>query len=174
MSSFFIEAFDRNCVIYFEHTVLHILLQSIVCSYCNIYCNTYPHQSRVLKIQTNGARLMNADERDACAMLEKDDIASDNDEPLTPEQMLSQAVNDDQVGNQYINADFILGSAAEVERLWSIASLISPRIGQQCFLLPLTTIQTRSKEGLDLNWIAAQDKGDNPSQCILKGAELGH
>ena len=58
-------------------------------------------------------------------MLEKYDLASDDDEPLTPEQVLVlQAVNDDQVGNQYINADFILGSAAEVERLWSIASLI--------------------------------------------------
>jgi len=48
----------------------------------------------------------------------------DNDEPLTPEQVLLQAVNDDQAGNKYINADFILGSAIEVERLWSTASLI--------------------------------------------------
>ena len=39
----------------------------------------------------------------------------------------------------------------------------------------LDTILTRlrTKEGLDLNWIAAQDKGDNLLQCILKGAELG-
>jgi hypothetical protein len=55
---------------------------------------------------------------------------------LTPEQMLLRAVNDHQVGNKYINADFILGSAAEVERLWSTASLILTK--SRSSLLPIT------------------------------------
>jgi hypothetical protein len=86
--------------------------------------------SGVCKIQMNQHGLMSILEKEACELL-KIVPPADLEEPqpqaglLTMAQQLKQMSNKKpRLENEYINVDFILGSAAEVERLWSICKYI--------------------------------------------------
>ena len=82
-------------------------------------------ESGICHIQNGSTELMTENEKTACArlLLETDDDlseSSDNEE-VPYEKRLRRRRWKRENPSGYLNRDFILGSAAEVERLWSIA-----------------------------------------------------
>lgn len=88
--------------------------------------------SGVCKIQMNQTGLMTIQEKEACEHLKivpPDDLQEPQPAanlPTMAEQLkqISESNKRQRTETEYINADFILGSAAEVERLWSICKYI--------------------------------------------------
>ena len=95
-------------------------------------------ENGVVKIQRNMVHTMTPEEHAACEKLRaeadyNDGGGDDNDED-DHEAVLGMGLEDRLTGRKrkhdehndfsYINADFILGSVAEVERLWSICQFI--------------------------------------------------
>ena len=83
-------------------------------------------ESGVCKIQNGTTELMTAGEKEACeSLLVIDDgnsSGSDREEEIEYEERLRRRKRQRENPSGYRNCDFILGSAAEVERLWSIAT----------------------------------------------------
>ena len=71
---------------------------------------------------------MTENEKTACArlLLETDDDSSESsdNEEVPYEERLRQRQRQRENPSGYMNCDFILGSAAEVERVWSIATTV--------------------------------------------------
>ena len=83
-------------------------------------------ESGVCKIQNGTTELMTAGEKEACeSLLVIDDgnsSGSDREEEIEYEERLRRRKRQRENPSGYRNCDFILGSAAEIERLWSIAT----------------------------------------------------
>ena len=86
--------------------------------------------SGVVKIQENNQGLMSPEEKEACKdlLLEEDEQnSSQSSQPSLAQRMIERmkkrkaGVMENNLGSPFKNCDFICGSAAEVERLWSIA-----------------------------------------------------
>lgn len=91
-------------------------------------------ESGVAKIQSGEVGLMTQQEKSACKNLElssSENIPSENESECDTEHQLSRAIKNKKrkvVGGtkKYINTRFILGSSAEMERVWSIAKYVLP------------------------------------------------
>lgn len=90
-------------------------------------------ESGVVKIQRDMVHTMTREEHEACLKLRVENDEVDNDEGGDYEAILGMRLEDHLSGRKrkndgskysYMNADFILGSVAEVERLWSICKFI--------------------------------------------------
>ena len=83
-------------------------------------------ESGVCKIQNGMTDLMTDEEKTACGKLllggEEDSSDSDREGEVSYEERLRKRKRQRDNPSGYMNCDFILGSAAEVERLWSVAS----------------------------------------------------
>ena len=82
-------------------------------------------ETGVCKIQNGMAEVMMAHEKVACEklLLETDgDLSDTSEEEVTYEERLRRRRRKRENPSGYVTCDFILGSAAEVERLWSIAT----------------------------------------------------
>jgi hypothetical protein len=88
-------------------------------------------ESGVVKIQNGAENDLTADERVAVESLarvcDEDDDGDDLAVPTSPVNMQERLRRMNDRGNEksrYVDCDFIFGSAAEVERLWSVADFI--------------------------------------------------
>ena len=81
-------------------------------------------ESGVCKIQNGSTELMTDEEKEACQslLLETEEDSSSSDEEISYEERLRRRKMERENPSGFMDADFILGSAAEVERLWSIAN----------------------------------------------------
>ena len=95
-------------------------------------------ESGVCKIQTNVAHLLINDEKDACealliidqaAAIQDKNRGSDGDDDGF-DDALNEAISNNNDDATYHNCDFILGSVAEVERLWSLCKYVFTDIRQ--------------------------------------------
>merc|ERR1712188_191242 len=84
----------------------------------------------VMKIQENKTSTMAGEEKAACASLKlpdpeepSDDSNSDEELNFSQRQEKKRKMDSKIVGDRYCNCDFIYGSSAEIERLWSFAKL---------------------------------------------------
>ena len=130
-------------------------------------------ESGVCKIQNGTTELMTVGEKEACkSLLVNDDgnsSGSDQEEEIDYEERLRQRKQQRENPLGYMNCDFILGSAAEVERLWSIATNVltderkkmSPLMLEAVLFLRVNSrlwdVQT-VKQALHMSWNEQIDK----------------
>jgi hypothetical protein len=86
-------------------------------------------ESGVIKLQEGKVNELTEEEREALQNLRKEVQANGpgSPEPITMPEKIAKRKRDagERVGNdEYVNVSWVLGSAAEVERLWSIAKYI--------------------------------------------------
>lgn len=97
---------------------------------------THPHfVTGVIKIQTNKHAMLTIEEKEACESLLAEDGNEGDPQPTNQRLSLADKMKDrikkrkagvieGDLTSPYKNVDFICGSAAEVERLWSVAKYI--------------------------------------------------
>jgi len=99
----------------------------------------------VIKIQ-NGKQQLTAEEKAACQCLLKEgaDLAATSSAKLSvAEKLAARKAKKPRVASEYVNSDFIIGSVAEAERLWSearhvltaIRSVMAPATFEEIMLL---------------------------------------
>ena len=85
-------------------------------------------EKAVVKIQSGLEEQLSAAEKDKVSMLrenvEESASQSDSSSTVTMAERLLKKRKTEVTRNQYTNCDFILGSVAEVERLWSISKYV--------------------------------------------------